>query len=45
MCIRDRAYAYSDEPTGGYEETDPAPTDDDVTVEEGPCLLYTSRCV
>ena len=20
------AYAYSDEPTGGYEETDPAPT-------------------
>ena len=30
------AYAYSDEPTGGYEETDPAPTDEDVTVEEAP---------
>ena len=30
------AYAHSDEPTGGYEETDPAPTDDDVTVEEVP---------
>ena len=30
------AYAYSDEPTGGYEETDPAPTDEDATVEEAP---------
>ena len=30
------AYAYSDEPTGGYEESDPAPTDEDVTVEEAP---------
>lgn len=30
------AYAYSDEPTGGYEETDPAPTDEDATVEETP---------
>ena len=30
------AHAYSDEPTGGYEETDPAPTDEDVTVEEAP---------
>lgn len=30
------AYAYSDEPTGGYEETDPAPTDEDTTVEEAP---------
>ena len=30
------AYAYSDEPTGGYEETYPAPTDEDVTVEEAP---------
>ena len=29
-------YAYSDEPTGGYEETDPAPTDEDATVEEAP---------
>ena len=28
------AYAYSDEPTGGYTEADPAPTDEDVTVEE-----------
>ena len=30
------AYAYSDEPTGSYEESDPAPTDEDVTVEEAP---------
>ena len=30
------AHAYSDEPTGGYEETDPAPTDEDTTVEEAP---------
>ena len=30
------ASAYSDEPTGGYEESDPAPTDEDVTVEEAP---------
>ena len=30
------ASAYSDEPTGGYEENDPAPTDEDVTVEEAP---------
>ena len=30
------AYAYSDEPTGGYEESDPAPTGEDVTVEEAP---------
>ena len=30
------AYAYSDEPTGGYEETDPAPTVEDTTVEEAP---------
>ena len=30
------AHAYSDEPTGGYEETDPAPTDEDATVEEAP---------
>ena len=30
------AYAYSDEPTGGYEETDPAPTVEDTTVEETP---------
>ena len=30
------AHAYSDEPTGGYEESDPAPTDEDVTVEEAP---------
>ena len=30
------AHAYSDEPTGGYEETDPAPTDEDATVEETP---------
>lgn len=30
------AYAYSDEPTGGYTEADPAPTDEDVTVEEAP---------
>ena len=30
------AYAYSDEPTGGYEETDPAPTGEDTTVEEAP---------
>ena len=29
-------YAYSDEPTGGYEETDPVPTDEDATVEEAP---------
>ncbi|RHR04996.1 DUF4366 domain-containing protein [Pseudoflavonifractor sp. AF19-9AC] len=30
------AYAYSDEPTGGYEETDPAATVEDTTVEEAP---------
>ena len=30
------AYAYSDEPTGGYEETDPAPTDEDATAEDAP---------
>ena len=30
------AYAYSDEPTGGYEGTDPAPTGEDTTVEEAP---------
>ena len=30
------AHAYSDEPTGGYAETDPAPTDEDTTVEEAP---------
>ena len=30
------AQAYSDEPTGGYAETDPAPTDEDTTVEEAP---------
>ena len=30
------AYAYSDETTGGYEEIDPAPTDEDVTLEETP---------
>ena len=30
------AYAYSDEPTEGYEETDPAPTVEDTTVEEAP---------
>ena len=30
------AYAYSDEPTWGYEETDPAPTVEDTTVEEAP---------
>ena len=35
------AYAYSDEPTGGYEETDPAPTDEDVTVEEAPAPELT----
>ena len=32
------AYAYADESTGGYEETDPAPTDEDVAVEEAPTL-------
>ena len=30
------AYAYSDEPTGGYEETDPVPTNKDASVEEAP---------
>ena len=29
------AYAYSDEPTGGYTGDDPAPTEEDVTLEPG----------
>lgn len=29
------AHAYSDEPTGGYNEDDPAPTEEDVTLEPG----------
>lgn len=29
------AHAYSDEPTGGYTGDDPAPTEEDVTLEPG----------
>ena len=37
LCVMTApAYAYSNEPTGGYEETDPAPTVEDTTVEEAP---------
>lgn len=32
------AYAYADETTGGYEETDPAPTDEDTVAEPEPTI-------